>query len=242
MTHADRVIARDEVFESPGKRKRQEEEANSGRMDVDSREVESNIEADKQAYSYAAMTKQSGFNGNQMAGIDPLQKQRDQQQRNHRRKSALIYGKSKNINEDEVYLAANVNLVASGVSKDAFADQLNEFLKQKGLNTVAIEKLTQHPDARTNTFKITVKPADYENALNPNIWPYRVAIRHFKPKRFQPQNSWQQQSQQTDGLVQDKPQHQHCQQQQNQQQQNQRRPSFQLHLNNRFNGLDSEHN
>ena len=124
-----------------------------------------------------------------MAGIDPLQKQRGQQ-RNQRRKSALIYGKSKNINEDEVYLAANVSLVASGVSKDASADQLNDFLKQKGLNTVAIEKLTQHPDARTNTFKVTVKPADYEDALNPNnIWPYRVAIRHFKPKLFQPQNS-----------------------------------------------------
>jgi hypothetical protein len=194
MNHVDRVKIREEVFESPSKRKRMGDQADSNRMDVDSTRMEGNIGPENQANSYAAM-----------AGITPIQNQREQQSR-PRRKSALIYGKSKNVNDDEVYLAANVNLVASGVSKDATANQLTDFLKQKGLDTVAIEKLTQHPDARTNTFKVTIAPADYENALNPDIWPYRVAIRHFKPKRFTSQNSWQQQSQQTGGYVQERPQ------------------------------------
>ena len=158
-----------------------------------------------------------------------------------RKPSTLIYGKSKNVDENEVYLAANVNLVASGVSKDATANQLKDFLAKKGLDTVAIENLTKHPEARTNTFKVTIAPADYDKALNPEIWPFRVAIRHFKVKRFSPQNnSWQQQSQQTGGYVHEQRQHPHSRSRSQNQQQNQheqRRQSFVIPQANRFDGL-----
>lgn len=242
------IIVREDVFESPRtKRKRIEEQENTQGMDDSSSRMDKQDE--QQPNSYAAMAKQNGNNGKQMDGITPIQNQ-NQGQFRPRRKSALMYGKSK---DDEVYLAADVNLVASGVSKDATESQLNDFLKNKGLNAVAVEKLTQHPDARTNTFKITIKPADYENALNPNIWPYRVAVRHFIPKRFPAQDSWQKQSQQTGGRIQDQPQqnrqHQQSQGQQSrgqqpqgQQPQGQRRESFQLPLNNRFDGLDRDQN
>ena len=40
-----------------------------------------------------------------------------------------------------------------------------------------------HPDARTNTFRVAIAIADYEKALNPEAWPYRVAVRPFRPSR-----------------------------------------------------------
>ena len=88
--------------------------------------------------------------------------------------------------------AANVNLVATGVAKDASSDQLKEFIENKGIEVVEIELLTHHPDARTNTFRIAIKSRDYDKALNPEVWPYRVGVRIFKPKRTQ--NSWSNQS------------------------------------------------
>ena len=33
------------------------------------------------------------------------------------------------------------------------------------------------------TFKVTLKAADLERALNPNLWPYRCSVRYFKNYR-----------------------------------------------------------
>ena len=103
-------------------------------------------------------------------------------------------------------LAADVALVASGVSRDASGDQLKEFLVNKGINVVAVEKLTRDEvGARTNTFKVIVKLSDYEKAMKPDIWPYRVGVRHFKPPRRTGLN-WQQQSSQSGGNLLNPPQ------------------------------------
>ena len=53
---------------------------------------------------------------------------------------------------------------------------------------------------RTKTFKITVKAADYEAALKPEVWPYRVAVRHYRSPRRNA-DSWSGQSGRTGGLV-----------------------------------------
>ena len=68
---------------------------------------------------------------------------------------------------------------------------------------VEIEKLTKDDvPSRTNTFKIVVKCADYETAMNPEVWPYRVGVRHFKPPRMSRQGpSWQDQVKQGGGQV-----------------------------------------
>ena len=92
-----------------------------------------------------------------------------------------MYGTSKTSKDDHVeLLAADVALVAMGVSKEASDGQLKGFLETKGINVVSVEKLTK-PEAmtRTNTFKVVVKLADYEKAMQPDIWPYRVGVRHF---------------------------------------------------------------
>ena len=113
-----------------------------------------------------------------------------------RRSSTVMYGTSKvGKDENEELLAADVALVAFGVSKEASADQLSEFVKGKGINVVNIEKLTRDEvDSRTNTFKVIIKLEDYEKAMKPDIWPYRVGIRHYWPPRRQQGLSWEQQT------------------------------------------------
>ena len=51
-------------------------------------------------------------------------------------------------------LAADVCLVASGVSKDAIPNQLMEFFKSKGISVTNVELLTQHPEDRTTLLKL----------------------------------------------------------------------------------------
>ena len=99
-------------------------------------------------------------------------------------------------------LAANVNLVASGVSKAATDQQLKGFLEDKGIKVTDIECLTYHPDARTNTFRVAIAIEDYEKALNPDVWPYRVAVRTFRPaRRDREQRSMEAQFGRTGGVV-----------------------------------------
>ena len=122
-----------------------------------------------------------------------------------RRPSTLVTGNAKNGKDDNVeLLAADVSLVATGVSKDATADMLKDFISNKGIKVNEVELLTNHKvEARTFTYRVVIALADYEKALNPEVWPYRVGVRHFKPKRFQPeQNTWQQQASQTGGIIQ----------------------------------------
>ena len=116
--------------------------------------------------------------------------------------SNVIPGTSKTGKDDNTQLlAADVALVASGVSRDASGEQLKEFLINKGISVVAVEKLTRDEvEARTNTFKVVIKLSDYEKAMRPEIWPYRVGVRHYKPPR-RTGMSWQQQSRQSGGQM-----------------------------------------
>ena len=102
----------------------------------------------------------------------------------------ICFGTAKSSGDQNIenMLAADVDLVASGVSKDCSDDDLSQFLKGKGIETVAVETLTRTEildQVRTKTFKITVKAAQYEAALKPEVWPYRVAVRHYKAPRRQ---------------------------------------------------------
>ena len=97
--------------------------------------------------------------------------------------------KPKNIlvgSADNKELSANVSLVARGLSKGTTTDKLSEHLKDSGIETVSISQLTK-PEVLDNvnslTFKVTLKAADLDNALNPSIWPYRCSVRYFRNYR-----------------------------------------------------------
>ena len=73
-------------------------------------------------------------------------------------------------------LAADANLVASGVSKDATCEQLKEFIESKGVKVTEIELISNAPERRTNTFRVAIKAADYDKAMQPEVWPCRVGV------------------------------------------------------------------
>ena len=96
-----------------------------------------------------------------------------------------------------------MDLVATGVSKDCSNDDLKGFFTGKGVDVIAVETLTKAevlPIVRTKTFKVTVKAAQYEKVLMPDIWPYRVAVRHYRPPK-RPEQSWGDQSNRPGGII-----------------------------------------
>ena len=55
---------------------------------------------------------------------------------------------------------------------------------------------------RTLTFRVAVKAAQYEEALKPEVWPFRVGVRHYRaPRREKPENNWKGQSERTGGQI-----------------------------------------
>ena len=74
----------------------------------------------------------------------------------------------------------------------------------KGIDVKDIKKLTTFEGARTNTFKVCIKASDYDKALKPEVWPLRVGVRLFRPKRtFDGKPSpWAQQSAKSGGNIQ----------------------------------------
>ena len=107
----------------------------------------------------------------------------------------LVFGNATtNSRGGEEILAADVELVATGVSRDATTEQLRNFLQSKGVEVVELALLTTYEHARTNTFKVKIKASQYSKAMSPDVWPFRVGVRHYRqPKRDQNITSWAQQ-------------------------------------------------
>ena len=74
-------------------------------------------------------------------------------------------GTSNNSSKDKSF-AADIELVASGVSKNATTEKLADYLKDKGLNVIKCELMTKGDAlflARSFSFKLTIKAEDYES-------------------------------------------------------------------------------
>ena len=90
-------------------------------------------------------------------------------------------------------LAADVDLVAYGVAKNATADGLKSFLETRGISVVQCVNLTTFEHARTHSYKVTIKASEYEKATKPEVWPFRVGVRlfkQFKKKTDEQQTNW----------------------------------------------------
>ena len=80
-------------------------------------------------------------------------------------------------------LAADIDIVAYGVAKNVKATQLATFLESKGLKVVDCVLLTTYEQARSLSYKITIKAKDFEKSQDPATWPYRISFRPFINRR-----------------------------------------------------------
>ena len=85
---------------------------------------------------------------------------------------------------NETELAADITLVAYGVAKHVTETQLARFLESKGMDIVDCSRLTTYENARSLSYKVTIKAKDYEKSKDPTTWPFRVSVRPFKEKRI----------------------------------------------------------
>ena len=105
-------------------------------------------------------------------------------------KNTNIFHGNNQSNNDETSLAADVDLVAFGVSLNVEPNNLEEFLKARGLKVKKVELMTRpelikENKVRSKSMKVTVIASEYEKAMSPDMWPFRVGVRHFKapPRR-----------------------------------------------------------
>ena len=86
-------------------------------------------------------------------------------------------------------MSADVDIVAYNFGKNVTAVDVSNWLATKGVEVKDYKLLTTSDEARSLTFKITIKPEDYDRATQDAMfWPYRVGVRLFKNKRNQNQN------------------------------------------------------
>ena len=72
-------------------------------------------------------------NHERQGGTVRKEQEQDQTPRRHWRQKSLIVNGSSNLNSDDKSFAADISLVAGGVSKNATVGKLTEYLKNKGL-------------------------------------------------------------------------------------------------------------
>ena len=138
---------------------------------------------------------------------------RAKQSNKEKPKSKHIFRGSAQLESTETAsLAADVDLVASGVARDATEKQLEDFLIAKGIKPVKVECLTKtelivDKKVISITMKVTVRASQHKEAMNPEVWPFRVGVRHYRaPQRARPgagDGSWASQSAQAGGRLED---------------------------------------
>ena len=161
------------------------------------------------SYAKATLLGVQPLDQNQQRSIRMIQDILKPQQQNLKPQRNICYGSAKTTGVgtagSETLLAADVSLVASGVGKGCTEEKLKEFLVGKGINPVEVEMLTKQEvieNVRTLTFRVAVKAAEYEASLKPEVWPYRVAVRHYKaPRRDRSEGTWQGQSERSGGQI-----------------------------------------
>ena len=173
---------------SPSKRPRQEDqEQEQGDW---SEEVVQEEQRREQEQSWADKAK---F-GAQVLGVKPLERQQQEntKQQNLRifqnilmnkntpSKPKKIFGSAKG-DEENMKLAADVDLVAFGVRKDVTEDMMTDYLQSKNIGAkVKIMTRTEvMSEVRTISMRVSVKASQYEEAMKSEVWPYRVGVRLY---------------------------------------------------------------
>ena len=91
----------------------------------------------------------------------------------------VVYGTK----QDTSLTAADVEIVAFGVAKDVTCYHIATYAEKQGIKIVNCELLTSWEEARSNTFKLTVKATRAKTTLTEEVWPLGVGIRRFTKQK-----------------------------------------------------------
>ena len=190
--------------------------AKKRKLETEVNEIE--VVENEQEMTYADLTR-AGFNPKRRSSVSRPPTQSNEQlfknalmnltelntkvkeKTNNKPKSKVIFhGKAAATNENdesENNLAADVELVAFNVFKDAEPEHLEKFLKDKGVTVKDVKLLTRielitSGAVRSKSIKVTLTAAEHKKAMNPNVWPYRVGVRYYKadkPRKSDPENA-----------------------------------------------------
>ena len=121
-----------------------------------------------------------------------LQKITQQKSERPKQKMKNVFHGNNQTKHEENSIAADVDLVAFGVSLDVETNHLEDFLIARGLKVKKVELMTRpellkENKVRSKSMKVTVTSSEYEKAMNPEMWPFRVGVRHFKAASRRPE-------------------------------------------------------
>ncbi len=95
-----------------------------------------------------------------------------------RRKDKIVSGKSTTGNTFEGAPALR-RVFLFHVNSQVNDEQVKEHMDGKTMNYVSIKTMS-NPDSTFKSFLITVNTTDYENTLNPELWPPNTRLRDFR--------------------------------------------------------------
>lgn len=104
-----------------------------------------------------------------------------------RSKLKTVHGNAKSISSENSLSSitpADINLVIFGLSKDTSSDNLVSYVNNHDIKLLKCEVLTKSENAHSLSYKVSIRSSDYDKIMNPEIWPYRVGVRHFKHFRY----------------------------------------------------------
>ena len=101
--------------------------------------------------------------------------------RNRTRKN-VTFGTNMNLG----FKAADADVVVFGVWRGTNAQEICNYAAEQHIQVVKCELLTKWEQARSLTFKLTIKSDDFNKALDPSTWPFRIGVRTFKRFKVKP--------------------------------------------------------
>ena len=105
--------------------------------------------------------------------------------RSNRRKAKVITG-TEECGDQEGFLGAPAvsNLFVFRVKKNVSTDDVSKWLKEERRVHVVAMRKRSHPDAPTNSFKVTILKDVAKELLKPEFrWPINTKVRRFTPSR-----------------------------------------------------------
>ena len=76
--------------------------------------------------------------------------------------------------------AADIDIVVYSVARNVTAIQVSQWIEDHGIKVSDCVLLTKYEQARTLSFKVTIRANEYEKSQDPSMWPYGVKVRRYR--------------------------------------------------------------